>query len=62
MWPLPHCRALCYSLKKECKLRPNYQQLLSHPFLSRYEEKDVDVAAFVSSILDKYGQQASDTS
>jgi len=47
-------------LQKECKGRPNYEQLLKHPFLQRYEEKNVDVAAFVSSILDKYAQQSND--
>lgn len=42
-------------LKKECNDRPNYEQLLRHPFIQTYEDKDVDVAGFVTQILEQYG-------
>ena len=48
----------CFSLKKECKQRPNYQQLLAHPFLIKYEAMEVDVAQFVTTVLDNHAQKA----
>jgi len=42
-------------LLKEYRTRPNYSQLLAHPFCERYEGASVDMAGFVTSILDKYG-------
>lgn len=32
--------------------RPKYNVLLQHPFIKRSEESDVDVAVYVSEILD----------
>lgn len=39
-------------LIKEYRQRPNYIQLLDHPFVRLHETKDTNVAAFVSEILD----------
>lgn len=42
-------------LKKEYKERPNYVQLLQHPFIVKYEQKPVDVSSFVTNALDQFG-------
>jgi len=31
--------------------RPNYVQLLEHPFIHMYEDKSVDVASFVEEAM-----------
>lgn len=41
-------------LIKEYRQRPNYIQLLDHPFIQTHVNKDTDVAAFVSQILDQF--------
>jgi serine/threonine protein kinase len=38
-------------LKKDYKQRPNYVQLLEHPFIVANEQKEVDVSAFVTEAL-----------
>ncbi|ESP03880.1 hypothetical protein LOTGIDRAFT_177777 [Lottia gigantea] len=43
--------SLC--LTKEERQRPKYTKLLEHPFIKRYEEMDVNVSAYVSSVLDQ---------
>ena len=50
------------SLKKECDDRPNYEQLLKHPFIQMYEEKEVDVAGFVTRILEQYADKKVESS
>ena len=40
-----------FSLKKNFMERPNYVQLLEHPFIKLYETKNVDVASFVQKVL-----------
>lgn len=45
---------ICKCLIKEYRERPNYIQLLEHPFIKIYEDKMTDVAAFVSEILDLF--------
>ncbi|XP_067006530.1 dual specificity mitogen-activated protein kinase kinase 6 [Anabrus simplex] len=39
-------------LQKVYTARPNYNQLLNHPFCKIHEEKNTDVSQFVSEILD----------
>jgi len=39
------------SLKKDYKQRPNYVQLLEHPFIVASEQQEVDVSAFVTEAL-----------
>jgi len=47
--------ALClFSLKKNYLERPNYVQLLEHPFIVANESKEVDVSAFVTEALANY--------
>lgn len=43
-------------LQREYTSRPNYSELLSHPFLLIHESKDTDVSKFVSEILDLSGE------
>ncbi|XP_051530124.1 dual specificity mitogen-activated protein kinase kinase 6 isoform X2 [Myxocyprinus asiaticus] len=38
-------------LKKNSKERPNYTELMQHPFFTLHDSKDTDVASFVKSIL-----------
>ncbi|XP_067860416.1 dual specificity mitogen-activated protein kinase kinase 4a isoform X1 [Heptranchias perlo] len=40
-------------LTKDESKRPKYKELLKHPFISMYEERRVDVAAYVCKILDQ---------
>lgn len=42
-----------FSLKKDFSQRPNYKQLLEHPFIRRYETLEVDVSSFVMATLDE---------
>ncbi|KAH9790904.1 mitogen-activated protein kinase kinase 3 [Citrus sinensis] len=39
-------------LKKDAEARPTAEQLLSHPFITKYEHAKVDLAAFVRSVFD----------
>lgn len=41
-----------FSLKKDYKLRPNYQELLQHQFIKNNEEKEYDMADYVTKALD----------
>ena len=43
------------SLKKNYHERPNYVQLLEHPFIVANENKEVDISPFVTEALDSYG-------
>jgi len=47
-----------FSLKKNYHERPNYVQLLEHPFIVANENKEVDVSAFVMEALDNYSTKA----
>lgn len=40
------------SLIKEETQRPKYNKLLEHPFIRRSDDASIDVAAYVSGILD----------
>ncbi len=48
------CSQFCSSLKKRAVERPNYPELLEHPFITRYQNDEMDVAGFVQGILDEY--------
>ena len=48
----------CCRLQKVVENRPNYIQLLEHPFISKYDTATVDMASFVSDILDKHMPQS----
>ena len=52
-WKLRLC--CVFSLKKNYQERPNYVQLLEHPFIVENENKEVDVSSFVTEALDNYG-------
>ena len=39
------------SLTKDVTRRPKYRELLKHPFILRYEEKQVDVGSWLSGVL-----------
>ena len=39
------------SLTKDVTKRPKYRELLKHPFILRYEEKQVDVGSWLKRIL-----------
>lgn len=41
-------------LQKNLEKRPNYVTLLEHPFITRARTLDIDMAVYVSSVLDKY--------
>lgn len=41
-----------FSLKKEYRQRPKYAELLKKPFITKYLNEEVDVAAFVNAVLD----------
>lgn len=43
---------LVSSLIKEETQRPKYNKLLEHPFIRRAEEATIDVAAYISGVLD----------
>jgi len=38
-------------LTKDVTKRPKYRELLKHPFILRYEEKQVDVGSWLKIIL-----------
>lgn len=40
-----------FSLQKKYTARPNYEELLVHPFLKTHRDQETDVAAFVDEIL-----------
>jgi len=40
------------SLIKEETQRPKYNKLLEHPFIRKAEESTIDVAAYISGVLD----------
>lgn len=42
------------SLQKVVDKRPNHSQLLEHPFIKKYDKADIDMASFVTNILDKH--------
>ncbi|ESP03197.1 hypothetical protein LOTGIDRAFT_199455 [Lottia gigantea] len=42
-------------LQKNYNNRPNYPQLLEHPFLTKVDNPPVDMAAFVNNVLSKHG-------
>lgn len=44
-------------LRKDYKQRPNYVQLLEHPFIVINEKKEVDVSAFVTETLTLYSEK-----
>ncbi|KAL5018024.1 hypothetical protein ScPMuIL_003746 [Solemya velum] len=48
-------------LQKDFKQRPNYPDLLQHPFLVRAEQSDVDMAAFITNIVHLYGEDWNET-
>ncbi|CAN7941314.1 unnamed protein product [Ixodes hexagonus] len=39
-------------LTKDYRKRPKYRKLLEHPFIKRYETKEVDVAAWLAGVMD----------
>lgn len=43
------------SLKKDYRERPNYVMLLEHPFCVRAATKEVDMAAYVGSVIERFG-------
>lgn len=42
-------------LLKDPSARPNYTQLLEHPFLQRAKSAEVDMAGYVTSVIDRLG-------
>lgn len=48
-------------LMKDYKSRPRFGDLLEHQFITQYNEKDVDVAHFVSAALDSFGDEVEKT-
>lgn len=42
-----------YSLIKSEKSRPKYKQLLQDKFITRWQSEKVDVAAYVTEIMDE---------
>ncbi|CAK9176155.1 unnamed protein product [Ilex paraguariensis] len=46
------CSFIDACLQKDADARPTAEQLLSHPFITKYEDAGVDLAAFVRSIFD----------
>lgn len=46
------CSFIDACLQKDADARPTAEQLLSHPFITKYEDAKVDLAAFVRSIFD----------
>ena len=45
------CFICFFSLTKDVTRRPKYRELLKHPFILRYEEKQVDVGAWLDGVL-----------
>lgn len=46
------CTFIDACLLKDANVRPTAEQLLSHPFITRYASAEVDLAAFVRSVFD----------
>ncbi|EXC20335.1 Mitogen-activated protein kinase kinase 6 [Morus notabilis] len=46
------CSFIEACLQKDADARPTAEQLLSHPFITKYENAQVDLAAFVRSVFD----------
>ncbi|KMT12797.1 hypothetical protein BVRB_4g088910 [Beta vulgaris subsp. vulgaris] len=46
------CSFIDACLQKDAEARPTAEQLLAHPFITKYEESHVDLAAFVQSVFD----------
>ncbi|PRQ54017.1 putative mitogen-activated protein kinase kinase STE-STE7 family [Rosa chinensis] len=46
------CSFIEACLQKDADARPTAEQLLSHPFITKYEKSQVDLAAFVRSVFD----------
>ncbi|KAK2975242.1 hypothetical protein RJ640_027991 [Escallonia rubra] len=46
------CLFIDACLQKDAEARPTAEQLLSHPFVTKYKATSVDLAAFVQSIFD----------
>lgn len=46
------CSFVSECLTKNYKERPKYRELLEHPFIKRYETKEVDVAAWLAEVMD----------
>ncbi|XP_023236292.1 dual specificity mitogen-activated protein kinase kinase 6-like isoform X2 [Centruroides sculpturatus] len=46
---------ICQCLQKDCSNRPNYVQLLQHPFIVRHAEMLTDISSYISRILDDSG-------
>lgn len=46
------CSFVRQCLTKDYSKRPKYRKLLEHPFIKRYETKEVDVAAWLASVMD----------
>eukprot|EP00249_Psilotum_nudum_P011742 c23354_g1_i2 orf=282-1841(+) len=46
------CAFVDACLMKEPEMRPTAEQLLSHPFIKKYETGEVDLAAFVQNVFD----------
>ncbi|XP_020089612.1 mitogen-activated protein kinase kinase 3 [Ananas comosus] len=46
------CSFIDACLQKDPDARPTAEQLLSHPFIKKYENSDVDLSAYVKSVVD----------
>ncbi|XP_059645743.1 mitogen-activated protein kinase kinase 3 isoform X2 [Cornus florida] len=46
------CSFIDACLQKDADARPTAEQLLSHPFITKYDDAGVDLAAFVQSVVD----------
>ncbi|KAG7017780.1 Mitogen-activated protein kinase kinase 3 [Cucurbita argyrosperma subsp. argyrosperma] len=46
------CSFVDACLQKDADARPTAEQLLSHPFIKKYEDEQVDLAAFVQNVFD----------
>ena len=49
-----HAISFPFSLQKNYRHRPNYEELLDHPFGKRSATEEVDMAAYVTDILDNF--------
>ncbi|CAG0921438.1 unnamed protein product [Notodromas monacha] len=56
------CDFVARCLQKKTSDRPNYQQLLSHPFVVTHRERVTDVASFVNEILGPVAEEAPSSS
>lgn len=46
------CSFIDDCLQKDVDLRPTADQLMSHPFIRKYEKENVDLAAYIRSVFD----------